>query len=317
MAYHQITPEERYTIGLLRTQVPPRSSAAIARILGRARSTVTREIARNSSRYDGRYRPSKAQERTNGRRSRARRHSQFSGGDWDLVEKLLRQYFSPEQISGRLRREDRLEISHETIYKHVWYDKHRGGDLHRCLRQRKKRRKRYATPERRGRVSNKRHISERPSVANERREIGHWEIDTVHGSGSNDCVVTLVERLTGVTLIGKLRNNTTLLLNQRTRRLMRRYPSLFKTITADNGSEFHAYRVLERATGVVIYFATPYHSWERGTNENTNGLIRQYLPKGTSMKALTQAQCNAIARALNNRPRKRHGFLTPLERLAQ
>ena len=133
------------------------------------------------------------------------------------------------------------------------------------------------------------------------------------GTGSKDCIVTLVERKTGYVLIGKLADRTTASLNKRVIALMRQFQNKFQTITADNGTEFHAYKKIEKATDVTFYFATPYHSWERGTNESTNGLIRQYLPKGTSMSSLTQQQCNMIAKKLNTRPRKRLGFKTPQE----
>jgi IS30 family transposase len=320
LRYHQITPEERYRLAALRTQQPPLSKAEIGRRLGRHPSTVARELKRNAAMHDGAYRPSKAQERTNGRRSRTRRGSSFTAREWMLVEDLLAEGWSPEQISGRLRREGRLRISYETIYKYVWAEKHAGGSLHMSLRQRtKKHRKRYATKERRGRLAGKRHITERPLVADERRQIGHWEIDTVHGSGRHS-IATIVERVSGFSLIGKLPNVTAPALNHRVLRLLRRSKRklrlIFKTFTADNGTEFHSHLEIERKTGVRFYFATPYHSWERGTNENTNGLIRQYLPKRTSMAALTQVECNAIAQRLNDRPRKRLGYATPTEILA-
>jgi transposase, IS30 family len=315
MRYNQITPEERYTLGVLRKQ--GYSNAQIARALGRHRSTIGREVRRNSTHPDGSYRPPRAQEATNGRRSRSRRNSHFLPKDWRLIEKMLGQYLSPEQISGRLALEGRLNISPETIYKYVWRDKRNKGHLYLCLRQPFKRRKRYGSYEKRGRLPGKRHISERPPAVEKRQSFGHWEMDTVHGTGSKDNIATLVERVSGETLIGKLRDHTVAALNRRVIRMIRRHPRKFKTITVDNGTEFHGYRLIELATGVKFYFATPYHSWERGTNENTNGLIRQYLPKGRSMKDLTQSQCNAISRHVNNRPRKRHGFLTPLERLGR
>jgi IS30 family transposase len=133
------------------------------------------------------------------------------------------------------------------------------------------------------------------------------------GTGSKECIVTLVERKTGLVLIGKLRDRTKESFNRRVIRLIRRHKGEFATITADNGTELHGYERVERSTGAVFYFARPYHSWERGSNENANGLIRQYLPKGESMAGLNQQQCNSIARQLNTRPRKRLGFRTPLE----
>ena len=315
MTYHQITPAERYTLGALRKQ--GYSNAEIARVTDRHRSTIGREFQRNCAKHDGAYRHTKAQERTNGRRSRSRRNSQFGAAEWQLVETLLHDKFSPEQISGWLRLLEVLEISHETIYTRVYRDKRRGGKLWQHLRQPIRYRKRYGTYEKRGRLPGKRHISERPAAAETRSEIGHWEMDVVIGAGNNHCIVTLVERMTGATLIGKLPCRTMKALNKRVIELIEAHPGLFKTITVDNGPEFHGYQEIERATGVTVYFANPYCSWERGTNENTNGLIRQYLPKRTSMKQLTQARCNAIASSLNNRPRKRHGFRTPLDRLAE
>ena len=313
MAYHQITSEERYTIGALRGE--GLCPSEIARRLGRHRSTISRELRRNSSRLDGCYRPTKAIERTNGRRSRSRRNQHFTKADFAIVEKKLKADWSPEQISGRLRLEGELSISHETIYTHVWRDKRAGGDLYRHLRcSSKLRRKRRNTHDSRGRLVGKRHISERPSSIDKRRAIGHWEIDTVVGKGAPDCVTTLVERKTGYALLGKLSDRSMLGTSRRTKMLIRRVPAHFKTITADNGTEFHDCESVQEATGVKFYYATPYHSWERGSNENFNGLLRQYLPKRTSQAKITQRDCDRIAMKLNTRPRKRLGFRTPEER---
>ena len=310
--YTQLTTGDRYTIAALRRQ--GLRNAEIARHLGRHRSTIKREIDRNHCRLDGGYRAEKADSRTRGRRSRSRRNQQFTSIDYRLIESLIRKQWSPEQISGRLRDEGRLFISHETIYRHIWTDKYYGGDLYTHLRSaQKRRRKRYGAYDSRGRLADKRHISERPKSVERRKTTGHWEIDTVMGKGSKDCIVSIVERKTGYTLIGKMLNRTQVALNKRTLSLINRRLEKFKTITADNGTEFHGYKLIEEATDIRFYFATPYHSWERGTNENTNGLIRQYLPKGTSMASLSQHQCNAIAKKLNSRPRKRLGYKTPEE----
>ena len=310
MSYQQITSVERYIISALRKQGLNQSE--IARNLGRHRSSICREFQRNCC-NDGDYRPSKAASRTRNRRSRSRRNRQFTERDFRLVVSLLQQQWSPEQISGELRLSGRLSISHETIYRYIWRDYFEGGVLYRELRcARKERRKRYGRYDSRGRLAGKRHISERPEAATQRTRRGHWEIDTVVGS-SRHCVVTLVERRTGFVLIGKLQARTKEELNQRTIALIIRHARRFKTITADNGTEFHAYNEIEEATGVTFYFATPHHSWERGSNENANGLIRQYIPKRTSMTRLTQHRCNAIAHKLNTRPRKRLGYKTPEE----
>ena len=312
MTYHQLTSGERYMLSALRKQ--DCSPAHIARQLGRHRSTIGRELRRNASKWGGWYRPSVAIEHTSGRRSRSRRNRRFAPADLRLVESLLRRQWSPEQVAGYLRRIGRLAISHETIYRHVWADWRQGGTLHLELRgARKQRHKRYRSYDSRGRLAGKRHISERPAAIDRRMRIGHWEVDTLVGVGAKDCVTTLVERKTGFAMLGQLADRSSRGTSRRLRRLIRRAPQRFHTLTADNGTEFHDYKVVERTTGVTFYFATPYHAWERGSNENLNGLLRQYLPKRTSFAGLTQRACDAIAYRLNTRPRKRLGFRTPEE----
>ena len=288
--YRQITSHERYVIAALRRQ--RLSLSAIARHVGRSPSTISREIRRNLS-TQGRYSPPKADSYAVARRRRSRRNSQFSAEDWEIVEQLIGLDWSPQQVSGWLARHGVLSISHETIYLRVWRDKRGGGSLWTHMRQSsKKRRKRNGSHDSRGRLAGKRHISERPAEAEGRRTIGHWEM-------------------------GKLERHCAADANAATIELICRQRASFKTITADNGTEFHSYRDVEAATGVPYYFATPHHSWERGTNENTNGLIRQYLPKRTSQAHVTQADCDAIAAKLNSRPRKRLGYRTPEECYAQ
>ena len=315
MKYQQLTLDERVLISYLVKQGFNLSD--IARQIGRHRSTISRELRRNRCHgIDRCYRFSRAHRRTVARRRRSRRNRHYTERDFALVRKLLRQELSPEQIVGHIRRFGlmRRRLSHETIYQYIWRDKAMGGKLWRHLRQAsKRRRKRYNAYDSRGRLAGKRHISERPKIVESRRTREHLEIDTVMGAGSKHCIVTIVERKSGYVMIGKLKDRTTRSLNQRCIQLLEREAAKFKTITADNGTEFHQYPEIEAATGTRFYFATPHHSWERGTNENTNGLIRQYLPKGTSMKDLTQAQCDRIAKKLNTRPRKRHGFKTPEE----
>jgi transposase, IS30 family len=312
MKYHQLTSGERYSLSALRAQGLNQSQ--IAKQLGRHRSTICRELKRNSARFDGHYRPSKAIERTSGRRSRSRRNLRFTLEDLHQVNALLRKQWSPQQVSGHLRNKCLLRISHETIYRHIWDDKACGGNLYLHLRgARKNCRKRYGRNDSRGKLAGKRHISERPASVQGRRRIGHWEIDTVVGKGSQHCIVTLVERKTGYVLIGKLKARTVQQLNLGTLRIATPHADQFATITADNGSEFHGYTLIEQALGLKFFFATPHHSWERGTNENTNGLIRQYIPKGIDMVTLTQHDCNVIATKLNTRPRKRLDYETPHE----
>ena len=313
MNYEQLNAEERSALASLRRL--GLSQAEIGRQLGRHRSTVGRELKRNAAPYDGWYRAARAEERAVARRKRSRRNSQFGRAELGRVEELLKEQWSPEQVSGYLRRSGELLISHETIYRHVWADLKKGGTLHQHLRcARKQCRKRYGRHDSRGRLAGKRMIGERPASIEKRLRIGHWEIDTVMGQSlgeSSDCILTLVERKTGYVLIGKLAARTAAEASRATIKLLKRHPGRCQTITSDNGTEFHRYAEIEAASGLKFYFATPHHSWERGTNENTNGLIRQYLPKGVSMTGLTQNECDAIADKLNNRPRKRHGYKTP------
>ena len=312
MKYKQITLKERYTIDTLRKQ--GNTITEIAAFLNRHRTTIWRELNRNRSPSHGAYEPDRADARCRKRRSRSRRNASITEEDYAIVRRFLKLDWSPEQISGTLKKLGILSISHESIYRYVWLDMASGGSLWSHLRQSsKQRRKRYKAYDSRGRLANKRMISERPAYVESRKTIGHWEIDTVHSRGSNHCIVTIVERKSGFLIIGKLKNKSTRELNQRVALLIDRFPGQFKTITADNGTEFHQYEKLEEATGTKFYFATPHHSWERGTNENTNGLIRQYLPKNSSMFYLTQAECNAIANKINDRPRKRLDYSTPKE----
>ena len=315
MKYQQLTIEDRYTLSALRMQ--DYSVAKIAEAIGRHRSTIYRELNRNRNKRSGGYVAPEADSRTRGRRRRSRRNRHYTEDDFKIVRKFLHKDWSPEQIAGYIKRKKLMKrkMSHETIYQYIWRDRHNGGSLWRHLRQSPKlRRKRYKAYDSRGRLANKRHISERPASVETRKEFGHWEIDTVMGRGSSDCIVTLVERKTGYVMIGELPDRTTDSLNMKTKMLIRRDRFKFKTITADNGTEFNQYDKIEMGTGVKFYFANPYHSWERGTNENTNGLIRQYLPKGKSMASLTQAECDEIAYQLNTRPRKRLNYKTPLEK---
>ena len=316
MEYCQLTQAERYSIAAMRRQ--KMTVAQMALRLGRHRSTVYREVERNKTTHNGHYGAEKAHSYATARRRRSRRKSQYSQQQLEQVQALLRRRWSPQQISGRYRRMRRLKISAQTIYRHIWRDRKAGGELWRYTRIISKNgRKRYRSVDFRGVLKGKRHISSRPKVVQRRRQVGHWEGDTVMGADLRHCVLTLVERATGYTLIKKLsaRNKeqaTTALL-----RALAGHRQRIKTITFDNGTEFHDYKVLEQQFAIKCYFATPYRSWERGSNENLNGLVRQYLPKGMCMKPITHKDCNAIAKELNDRPRKRYGYQTPAELYAR
>ena len=311
--YRQLSQQERYMItALLRSR--RMSHADIARELGRSTSTISRELARNRCHSDGAYRAEIAESYSTARRRRERRGPRCMASGWQQVVQLLQDKWSPEQISNSLRLAGVAVISHQTIYTYIWHDRKRGGTLWRNLRgANKKRRKHPNSEDSRGRLPGKRHISERPAEANGREEIGHWEADTVIGSDRHHCILTFVERKSGKAIIRKLSSRTAASVNAAVLTAIAEQPQKFKTITMDNGTEFHGYKELENCCAVQCYFATPYHSWERGSNENLNGLIRQYLPRGTCMRRVSQADCDYIAQQLNSRPRKRHGYRTPQE----
>lgn len=314
MSYHHLSTEERHQIAAMRGQYVAMSK--IARELGRHPSTVYREVKRNASVHDGQYRATHSVWKASGRKRRSRRNLHFGKEEFAPIEVMVRWEVSPEQIVGRRRSEGQRVMSHETIYKWIWADKRRGGSLWRHLRgAQKQRRKRYRSYDSRGRLAGKKMMESRPAVVGRRKRIGDWEIDTVHGRGKAS-LVTIVERKTGVVRIGKLNRATKDQTLSRTIRLLWEEQDRVKTITADNGCEFHNYKDLEEALDTQVYFATPHHAWERGTNENTNGLIRQYFPKGMNLSKVTQEQCEKVAEILNNRPRKRHGFRTPNEMYA-
>ena len=311
MEYHHLTANERYLI--LHHKSRGCSLRQIASMLNRNVATISRELKRNTS-GDGRYRPDKAHSYARARLKRCRRGSRFCQSDIDLVKRLIERLWSPEQVSMRLRQFDRLSIGTTTIYRLLAKDRAQGGHTWKSLRQLKHRyRKGYGVSDHRGKMQGKRPLSDRPAAAQDRSEIGHVEGDTVMGSDGRHCVLTLVDRKARKTRIIKLLARKAALVNQALIKEVRSGRLHIKTLTLDNGTEFHGFKQLEEELGIKVFFAQPYHSWERGTNENTNGLIRQYLPKGSCFKNVTQRQCNHIERELNNRPRKILGFRTPNE----
>lgn len=307
--YQQITLTERYLIGkLLRERLSIRK---IAQSLGRSPSSISREIRRNL-RNDGSWTVERAQEKTNARRSKTRRKSHFSQEDRILIFSKIKEQWAPDQVAMWLKLNQGPSIAAKTIYRWIKKDRKAGGTLYAHLRQaQKQRRKAYRSQDSRGKLPGKRHISERPVEAENRLVYGHFEIDLVLGKETPHCSLTLVDRKTRLSVIRKLNNKTTKEVNRVLIPLIAEYG--IKTLTADNGCEFHGYKEVEAATGVLFYFATPHHSWERGTSENTNGLIRQYLPKGKSMEYISAEFLELVENRLNNRPRRILGYRSPWE----
>ena len=310
MTYTHLTQEERYQIHSLKRQGI--SQSRIAAELGRSPSTLSRELAHNAS-VQG-YKPAQAQCKADMRQSLRRNARQFSLTEWQLVDIYLRLHLSPQQVSDRLALEGRLTISTESIYQYAYADKARGGDLVIYLRCQKVRRKRYASGhERRGVLKNRIGIEHRPAVVDLKNRIGDWEGDTVIGKDHKGALVTLVERKSRYTLAHPLPSKHSAGVTQAIIDLLRPHKKVCKTLTFDNGKEFAEHEFIRDCLDAKVYFAHPYCSWERGLNENTNGLLRQFFPKKSSLLKVTKAQVDEAVYRLNHRPRKCLGYRTPHE----
>lgn len=289
MSYTQLTQEERYQIyALLKAG---HSQTEIAVILNRNKSTISREIQRNTGLRG--YRPQQAQRLADERKA-TKAQSRITGQAWSSVIYLLRQDWSPEQISLWLKAEYGIMISHEWIYQYILQDKLSGGSLYRHLRCQKQRRKRYGSYNRRGQLIDRVSIDERPAIVDQRQRIGDWELDTIIGKGHRQAIVSLTERQSRYTLIRKVKRKTAKSVSDAIIHLLKPLAHYVKTLTSDNGKEFADHKTIAQALNADFYFAHPYASWERGLNENTNGLIRQYFPKCRDFTTITQRQINQV-----------------------
>lgn len=305
--YHQLTQEQRYQIYALKKT--NHSLLEIATVVGVHKSSVSRELKRNRGQRG--YRPQQAQELAVKRRPKA--VARITVAVWMMVDRLLRQEWSPEQISGRLKKEQSIRISHEWIYQHILDDKRAGGDLYKHLRCQKKRRKRYGTYDRRGKLPHCRSIEERPAEVNARKRIGDWEVDTLLGKQQKPAMLTLTERKSRFTVLGKVSRRTADAVRQRLCQLLLPFPDKVHTLTSDHGKEFADHERIAQVLQLKFYFAHPYAAWERGTNENTNGLLRQYFPKKSDFQTISNKKLEHVMSRLNFRPRKSLRFKTPFE----
>ncbi len=310
MARSQLTLAQRYKISAyLQAGISKRKIAILIVV---HHSTVYREVARNSS--DGKYDPEAAERRKRTRRREARKYRKISTQTWHIVEKLLRQDFSPEQIAGLLERSGLKMISHETIYQYVLSDKTNGGTLWKHLRwSRKKRRKRYGKQDRRGVIPDRVSIEDRPAIVDQKCRIGDWEIDTAIGKRHKGVLIVAVERKSKLTVIGSSRYKKAKLVSKEIIRMMKPYRKHVLTITVDNGKEFALHKLISKGLKADVFFAHPYSAWERGLNENTVGLLRQYFPKSVSFEKVDPEMIRAAQDRLNIRPRKTMGFCSPIE----
>ena len=302
--YKQLTYEQRCQIAVLNGT--DMTQQEIADAVGTSQSTISRELRRNRSLRG--YRHKRAQQLADERRDSAVKAVKMTESMIEVVEEKLCENWSPEQVSGWLLKERGEHLSHERIYQHIWADKASGGELHTHLRrQGKKYQKRCNGKRSRGQIRNRTGIEERPGIVDAKSRIGDWEIDTVIGKGHSGALVTIVERATQFTLVANVPNKSAEAVTEATIELLKPYASALHTITADNGKEFAYHERLTKELKAAVYFARPYHSWERGLNENTNGLLRQYWPKRTDFKQVSDEEVAAVMTQLNQRPRKTLG----------
>ena len=307
MSYTQLTQEQRYQIyALLKMD---HNGTEIAEVIGSHKSTISRELRRNCGLRG--YRPKqahcKALSRHNHRPARIVRET------WKMIETKLCLEWSPEQISGWLLRNQAVRVSHEWIYQYILADKLTGGDLYRHLRCQKKRRKRYGSYDRRGILPNRVSIEERPDIVEQRQRIGDWEVDTIVGKGHHQAIVTLIERKSRFALLRKVERRTADQVRNALIDLLQPVSDRLHTLTADNGKEFAEHEKVTQELKVDFFFAHPFSAWERGSNENMNGLVRQYIPKKRNFASINETEVELIMHRLNNRPRKCLDYLSPFE----
>jgi IS30 family transposase len=318
MSYTHLTLQERFDIGQFKNSVSLRE---IGRRLGRSHTSISRELKRNGPNLPGlAYGANTAHERAQRRQSLARHfRRQDHAPLLRYVERRLRIDWPPGAISGRLKSrypdDPKMRISSETIYRWVALDSQQGGELYRHLRRRHKRRrrqKRYGAGRRF--IPGRAGIEQRPAIVNERSRFGDWEGDLVIGSRNSGAIATHVERKSRYLKASLLENRKAETFNAAATPVYLQLPeSLRQTLTVDNGKEFSRFKELESSTKLKVFFADPYSAWQRGTNENTNGLLRFYFPKGTDFSRVSEDELNRSVKRLNHRPRKCLGYRTPYE----
>lgn len=309
--YHHLTQEQRYKLEALVKAGLKKSQVATQ--LGVDRSTVYRELKRNKSKRGG-YNGAFAQELSEERKERFSTQRKMNiTMEKFIVEKLSKEQWSPEQIKGYCDANGIEMVSHERIYQFIWEDKKQGGTLYKDLRTcDKKYRKRYGSGKASRGIVNRVSIEERPGIVDQKLRFGDWEIDTIIGKNHKGAIVVIVERKSGFFLMKKLNGKDATALAKAVVRLLAPFKGKVFTITSDNGLEFAEHEVMAKKLEAEFYFAHPYSSWERGLNEYTNKLVRQYIPKKTSFENITDMEINEITMKINKRPRKKLGYKNPL-----
>ncbi len=308
--YHQLTYAQRCQIYILKQRGD--SPARIAKELGVHRSTIIRELERNTGQKGYRYK--QAQKTSETRRAAiSPPHQKLNLKLITIIQEQLKLQWSPVQISGRLLKQG-IAISHETIYKYIWKDKQEGGSLYKELRHHgKKYNKRSKGTSGRGCIPNRIDIDKRPPIAETKTRLGDWELDTIIGTNQSGAIVSMVERTSKLTKLKKVLHKTAEEVDRALLEKLGPIKAFVHTMTADNGKEFSNHERVSLELEAGFYFAKPYHSWERGLNEHTNGLVRQYFPKAKRFDEISQEDLEEVEILLNNRPRKVLNFETPLE----
>ncbi|NKB81402.1 MAG: IS30 family transposase [Nitrospirales bacterium] len=313
-SYQQLRQEERFYIWQARRE--GKTQKHVAETLGRHPSTVCRELKRNTYPQCHMYTYHWALQIVHHRKQCARRHKHRKLTDElsRLITQLVRQYLSPEQVSGYLKTHFAIRLSHETIYRFIYRDAIRKADLKPFLRQGgKHRRKRYGSGARASTIPNRVSITERPQEVEAKTRLGDWECDTVMGKDRKSVLVTVVDRASLYTACSRVLSRSATAVRAAIIRLLRPFKERVQTLIFDNGSEFVKHELVAHALEATTYFAHPYASWERGINENTNGLLRQFFPKRTNFRMVSWQQVRKAVTHLNNRPRKTRGYQTPNE----
>jgi transposase, IS30 family len=314
MSYTHLTPLERNQIYKMRV-IDQLSISVIAHEINRSQATISRELKRNLS-DDHLYLPDKAQQIAEERRQESKElFGSISATTIDRIKYHLKLSSSPRQMSGRMKAEDSISISHETIYQLIYANHHGLGEYKKHLRQKqKKRRRRKSINQKRSTIPNRVGIENRPPIADLKTQIGHWEGDTVIGSNHNGAIVTYVDKASKYLVAGLINNKKANQVNARTIELFKEVKPAFRsTITFDNGTEFSKHEELAKKLELDIFFANPHSPWERGLNEHTNGLIREFFPKGTNFRIVTDEELKEIVDLINNRPRESLDYRTPYE----
>jgi IS30 family transposase len=303
--------EQRYTIETLLQE--KYSLKDIAKHLKVCKSVITRELQRNSDQRSGVYKAKLAQSKYEARMDKKSPKTRLTEEVKSYIKSKLGKKFSPEQIYNTAKRDGVDCVSHETIYKYIWEDKKKDGDLYKKLRnQGKKYRKRGAKKDKRGQIVGKVNIKERDPIVEERSRLGDLEMDLIIGKDHKGALLTINDRATGKLYMRKIKSKEAKEIEENCVYLLQNVPNLH-TLTSDNGKEFANHVSIAKALELNYYFADPYKSWQRGSNENLNGLIRQYFPKNHDFRVITDAEVKFVVDELNNRPRKRFGYLTPNE----